>query len=103
MINKGKYADMINQMFNVDGSNSKVVLIDVPRNMRNISYSALEDIKNGVIANSKYETGFKIFNFPHIVVFCNFEPQENVFSDDRIIAKKLCNCIEDVIIDIDDL
>jgi len=88
LINKGKYSDMINQVYNYDNV-PKILLIDIPRNMKQISYSALEDIKNGVIANSKYETGSKIFNPPHIVVFCNFEPDTDIFSEDRLIVKCL--------------
>lgn len=92
-INKGCYKDMINQVFNYDEV-PEILLIDIPRNMKKISFSALEDIKNGLIANSKYETGSKVFNPPHIVVFCNFSCQnlkENTFSDDRIIEVCLDN------------
>jgi len=83
-INKGKYGDMINQIYNYEDV-PEIVMIDIPRSMTKISYSALEDIKNGLIANSKYETGFKRFNPPHIIVFCNFAPEYDAFSDDRIV------------------
>lgn len=90
LINKGKYSDVINQIFNYKNV-PKIILMDIPRALNSISYASLEDIKNGCIANSKYETGFKIFNPPHIVVFCNFPYDTNneYFSEDRIIVKNL--------------
>lgn len=90
LINKGKYSDVINQIFNYEVV-PKIILIDIPRAMNNISYASLEDIKNGCIANSKYETGFKIFNPPHIVVFCNFpfDYDNGYFSEDRVVIKNL--------------
>jgi hypothetical protein len=88
IINKGNYSDMINQIYNIEII-PNIILVDIPRNMHRISYSALEDIKNGVIANSKYETGYKVFNPPHIVVFCNFECDDDVFSEDRLIVRNL--------------
>lgn len=99
IINKGKYADMMNQMFMIDCEYIDTVIIDVPRSMKNISYSALESIKDGIITNSKYETGTKLIPFMHVVIFCNFEPELDEFSKDRYIVKKLCNC-ENPIIDI---
>ena len=87
-INTGKYSDMINQIFNYDIV-PDIILIDIPRSMSRISYSALEDIKNGLIANSTYETGSKLFNPPHIVVFCNFECDDDIFSEDRLITVNL--------------
>jgi len=84
-INKGKYNDMINQVYNraIIKKPIRSVIIDIPKNMTTLSYSALEDIKNGNIINSKYETGSIAINSPHIVVFCNFEPALENFSMDR--------------------
>lgn len=85
LVNKGKHSDMINQVFMVKKV-PPIILIDIPRSMNSISYAALEEIKNGMVANSKYETGFKLFNPPHIVVFSNFcnEKLLESFSSDRL-------------------
>jgi len=81
VINKGKYSDMMNQMFNIpydptDAVYPDTVLVDIPRSMRRISYAALEAIKSGIITNSKYETGTKRIPDVHIVVFANFPPDK---------------------------
>jgi len=88
VVNKGKYSDMINQIYNFGDDVPEIILIDIPRGMKAISYAALEDIKNGLVCNSKYETGTLRFNPPHIVVFCNFEIEAGRFSIDRI--ESLC-------------
>lgn len=93
-INKGKYNDMINQVYNQAIKNIPIraVIIDIPKSMRSLSYCALEDIKNGNIINSKYETGSIAINSPHVVVFCNFAPDKTQFSNDRWNINKLCDC-----------
>ena len=80
----GKYADLINVIYNTDMDKCNVIIFDIPRNHKNnISYSALESIKNGLICNTKYETGAKAFNSPHVIVFCNEPPDESQMSKDR--------------------
>lgn len=86
---KGNYSDIINILFNADMDRTQLVVFDLPRNNGNkISYSALEAIKNGLICNTKYETGNKLFNPPHILIFANDEPDWDKMSDDRF--KVLC-------------
>lgn len=46
-------------------------------------YSAMEDIKNGYLVNTKYETAVKAFAPPHIVVFANTAPVQECLSADR--------------------
>lgn len=71
----GKYADLCNLVFNTDMDSCSSVIFDIPRNQGGkVSYDALEAIKNGIICNTKYETGTKIFNSPKILVFANSEP-----------------------------
>ena len=48
-----------------------------------MSYDAIESIKSGIIFNSKYETGQKMINPPHIIVFSNFLPDVSKLSEDR--------------------
>ncbi len=61
-----------------------IVIIDVPRaSFNNISYNAIEAIKNGLISSGKYEGGQYSFKTPHVYVFANSEPDEEKFSEDR--------------------
>lgn len=80
----GKYADIINLIFNTNMDDVNAVIFDIPRaNMGNVSYASIEAIKNGLICNTKYETGAKVFNSPHVFVFANCPPEYDKFSDDR--------------------
>lgn len=81
---KGKYADIINLAFNQDMNETDVVMFNLPKEDKaKISYSALECIKDGLICNTKFETGSKIFNSPHVFVFSNFPPDTEKLSKDR--------------------
>lgn len=83
-IQGGKLADIMNIVFNVDMRATRMVLIDIPRSTGNrVSYSAIECILNGMITNTKYETGVKVFDPPHLVVFSNFYPNMKELSSDR--------------------
>lgn len=81
----GKVSDIMNLVFNQDMDACRTVIFDIPRaNRGNISYASLEAIKNGLVCNTKYETGSKVFNSPHIIVFANFPPGEPEYlSSDR--------------------
>lgn len=84
-ITEGKKADIINIVFNrIQKSHDLgLVILDIPRSNKNVSYKSIEEIKNGIICNTKYETGTFIINPPHIVVFCNFYPELDNFTLDR--------------------
>lgn len=87
---RGAYSDILNIIFNSNMDQSNIVVFDLPRNNGNkISYSALESIKNGLVVNTKYETGYKLFNPPHIIVFSNDEPEYEAMSSDRF---RVINC-----------
>jgi len=87
----GKHSDIINLVFNTDMDRSNIILFDIPRAHKgHISYSALECIKNGMVCNTKYETGVKVFNSPHIIIFANFPPDDpELLSNDRWVIKEL--------------
>lgn len=87
----GKKSDIINLVFNNDMDECNIIIWDIPRASRgNVSYSALEAIKNGLVCNTKYETGTKVFNPPHIIVFANFPPEEpELLSSDRWVITEL--------------
>jgi len=80
----GKGSDAINFIFNADMDTTRVVFFAFPRTVEGyVSYGALESIKDGMIANTKYETGMKLFNPPHVIVMANFMPDESKLSADR--------------------
>lgn len=90
IIQGGKLADIINIIFNSNMDKIKCLIIDIPRNTGNkISYNAIECILNGMITNTKYETGIKVFNPPHVIVFSNEEPELFKLSLDRWIVKNI--------------
>lgn len=79
---RGKYADIINLVYKA--KIIKLIIFDLPRhNGNNVSYDAIETLKNGCISNMKYETGTKIFNPPHIFIFANKPPNFTKLSADR--------------------
>lgn len=89
-IQGGKLRDIMNIIFNLDMDKTTMIMIDIPRNNQNkVSYSSIECIKNGMITNTKFETGFKVFNPPHVIVFSNFPPDEEKLSADRWNIKEL--------------
>ncbi len=90
LLTKGKYSDICNLIFKMDMSKTNLVVFDLPRNCGNkISYDAIESIKNGMITNTKYETGFKAFKEPHIVIFANEEPEYEKLYMDRWHVMKI--------------
>lgn len=83
-LSKGKYSDIINVIYKTDMTLKRIVMIDLPRNNGNgVSYDAIESIKNGLICNTKFETGFIAFPPPHVLVFANSPPDEEKLSGDR--------------------
>lgn len=60
------------------------VIFDFTRSTEDyISYSSIENIKNGIMCINKYESKVLRFNTPHIIVFANFEPDRSKLSQDR--------------------
>jgi len=87
---EGKKSDIMHLIFEAPDERLEAMIIDVPRdNGNNISYKAIESIKNGMIYSPKYEGGYKLFNSPHIIVFANKPPQEERLSSDRWHIKNL--------------
>lgn len=84
ILTEGKKSDIINMVYNyTENKNLDLVVLDIPRSNESVSYKSLEEIKNGLIVNTKYETGSRVINAPHIIVFCNFFPDVEQFSTDR--------------------
>lgn len=85
-LTEGKKSDLLNIVYNYcsnPNNDLNLVVVDIPRSNQNVSYKSLEEIKNGIICNTKYETGTLVINHPHIVVFANFLPDYSQFSEDR--------------------
>ncbi len=62
----------------------KIVIFGYPRTKKDyVSYQALEEIKDGIFFNTKYESAMTIFNSPHVIVLANFRPDESKMSKDR--------------------
>lgn len=92
VIQGGKLADIMNIIFNTDMSFVNSVIIDIPRTNKNaISYASIECILNGMITNTKYETGRKIFNPPNVLVLSNYPPDLEQLSQDRWHIKNLAS------------
>lgn len=72
------------------GQDPSIVVWDIPRSMdENISYQAIEEVKNGLFFSTKYESGQVIYNCPHVLVFANFPPEWEKMSNDRWVVTKL--------------
>lgn len=94
IILSGKSTDMkygiMKYMEKHDGLAPDIIIIDTPRHSAGfISYTGIEEIKNGCFFSSKYESDMCIFNSPHVVVFSNQEPDYDKMSADRWIVKQL--------------
>jgi len=78
--------------------NPKIILIDLPRTYDNdyLSYAGIEEVKNGMFFNTKYESEMVIFNRPHIVIFSNEEPKKENLTRDRWMVSEI-NLDDDII------
>lgn len=61
----------------------KIIMINVPFDEVFEEYGALEEIKDGLFFNGKYESGMVIFNKPHIFIFANRPPNEKRMANLR--------------------
>ncbi len=91
----GKGADMkygIMSYRESKGGWPTLILIDVPRTVLDyVSYSAIEEIKNGCFFSGKYESGMAIFNSPTILCFANEKPKCDKMSLDRWCVYEIIN------------
>lgn len=88
----GCVKDVMNLAFN--NMKGKAFVFCLTRIKKNrISYDALEQLKDGLISNNKYETGNKVLNRPHVFVFSNEPPEDDEFeelmSNDRFILHEI--------------
>lgn len=94
MICSGKAADMkfqISKRLIDKGEVTWNVVFDVPRSMENyMSYSGIEEIKNGLFSSPKYESTQYVGPRPRVFVFANFPPKPGEdMSADRFVIHDL--------------
>jgi len=79
-VSGGKNADAL---YSIE-DDIKILVYNIPRSAKGYCpYSVLEQIKDGLVFSSKYKSGCKIFNSPHILVFSNTQPDYAELSEDR--------------------
>jgi len=81
IINPGKKADMTFAL----KEETTTLFIDCPRSKQGdlLQYDFLEDVKNGRVFSTKYESGMKYLMPCHVVVMMNEEPDLTKLSRDR--------------------
>jgi len=89
----GKCADIVNLAFNnkkyLLNTNRACMLYNFGRETENdkISYKSMEQIADGAISNTKFETGCFVCNKPHVVVLANCMPLIEKMTKSRWIVK----------------
>lgn len=83
----GKKADMAHAL----REDIRVLFVDAPRSKQGdyIQYDFLEEVKNGRVFSSKYESRMKTFPAPHVVVAMNEFPKMEMLSADRYTIKEI--------------
>ena len=56
-----------------------------------VNYGVIEQIKNGILFSSKYESGMKRFTVPRVIVMANFLCDRTKFSRDRYNVLDISN------------
>lgn len=89
----GKSADMKYGIFNwLKKHKLHCVIMDFTRSTEGyVSYQGIEEIKNGIFYNTKYESEMCIFDNPHVIIFANFKPDLTALSFDRW---HVVNCVD---------
>lgn len=70
----------------------RIYIIDIPRASRCRPYIALEKLKNGFVTEAKLKGQQRIvdmWEIPHVIVFCNEEPDRSKMSEDRWIITRI--------------
>lgn len=83
----GKGSDMKNGIIQYEQKNGnlpEVILINIPRCKKNfVDFAGIEEIKDMWFFSGKYEGGMVCGPNPHVVVFANEPPNEELLSKDR--------------------
>lgn len=91
ILTPGKKADQIYAFISMVNINTKVVFFDAPRAKQAefIQYDFLEELKNGRLFNTKYQSRMVEFTIPHVVVMMNEEPDMEKLSKDRYTIHRI--------------
>jgi len=82
VLTSGAKADLAHALSKCE--NKDIVLINVTKTQVDyFNYTALEEIKDGMMFASKYDSNMLIFNSPHVVVFSNDPPELDRLTGDR--------------------
>lgn len=83
----GKKADMAYML----DSDKDIFFLDCPRSKQNefLQYDFMEEIKNQMVFNTKYESYMKYLKKSHLVVFMNEEPDMTKLSTDRYVITRI--------------
>ena len=76
---------MIVKYEEINGVYPDIIIMDISRSndINDIDYDGIEQVKNGLFMNSKYECCQVIMNCPHIICFANSPPMKDAMSMDR--------------------
>lgn len=90
----GKASDMkcaVARRINENKKELKIVLLDFTMSEEDmkISYSGIEQIKNGIFFSGKYESDMVKYDWPHIVCFANFTPDVKRLAINRWIVLRI--------------
>lgn len=87
----GKASDMKYGVWKwLEKNELRTVIIDLVRSQEGfISWQGVEEIKNGIFYNTKYESEMCLYDNPHVIIFANFKPEMDVLSVDRWKIKKI--------------
>lgn len=68
-----------------------ICIFDIARcqDEKYISYQSIEDVKNGLFFNTKYESVQFVDNIKHVIIFANMFPDESKLSKDRWVIKEI--------------
>jgi hypothetical protein len=90
-----KCSDIINLIFNNKkyylNTNKGIAIFNFGRemDMKHVSVKALEQISDGAISNTKFETGCFIMNCPHVLILANSLPITSTMTKGRFIIKTI--------------
>lgn len=89
-LRSGTARDIKNILF--DNKFARDIIIDLTRSKENfVSYTLMEELKDGFLFSTKFEGGAKLITTPHIFVFANFKPDTTKLSLDRWNIQELIN------------
>lgn len=98
-----KASDLKNLVYK--SKKSRVYMVDITRTISRQDsmddlYCAIEDLKNGHVVNTKYETGECMFEKPHVVVFSNQMPDLSKLSAYKWEVYRVSNTRELVVVNL---